>query len=142
MRILRSAVARLSLWLLWGTLISLLLLVTVAVFIPFYGIYSEFYPSAPPGMSPSVPFEFAGIARYRGTLWENPFWADLFWSVGCNGLCWWLPVFIAACVITKLQWRSLSLLGGRVRLALLIACGGVTLLWVWAAMDLAWAVLD
>jgi len=142
MRALRSAVARLWPWLLWGSLISLLLLVIVAVFIPFYGIQSEFYPTAPPGMSPSVPFEFAGIARYRGTLWENRFWADLFWSVGCNGLCWWLPVFSVAGIVTKRQWHSLSLLGRRVRLALLLVGGGVTLLWVLAAMDLAWAVLD
>ncbi len=139
---LRSALERLLKWLLWGTLLGLVLVVVVTVFIPFYGIRSEFYPSAPPGQSASVPFEFAGIARYRGTIWENRFWANLFWSVGCNGLCWWLPVFLSACILTRRQWQSLTLLTRRVRLALLMACGGVTVLWVVAAMDLLGAILD
>lgn len=139
---LRSAVTRLWPWLLWGTLIGLVLLVVVAVFIPLFGFHSGYYPSPPPGFSATQPYEFAGMARYRGTLWADPFWADLFWSVGCNGLCWWLPVFLTACIVTRRQWASLSLLARRLRLAVLLAGGGATVLWLLAGMILLGETLD
>jgi hypothetical protein len=89
----------------WVPLVRITLLVILTVLVPFYGSGGH-YPS-PPGTSPTLPDEFYGISLFRGTLWEDRFWTNLFWNVGCYGWCFWLPALFL--VIAKIPAPSSSL---------------------------------
>src|SRR4051812_28307920 len=76
------AVAR---WTARVILAGLTLLVGLAVLVPLYGSGLH-VPSSPPGFVPGTQADYAELALFRGTIWENnDILRWVFWNVGCYG---------------------------------------------------------
>lgn len=141
-RLRQSRLFRLDLGLLpWIVLLGLMLLVVLTVLLPYYGTGMN-YPYTPPGWQPDRPDEYASIAHFAGTIWEQTFWREVFWNVGCSGWCWWIPALLLAGGELFLRDHTLSPAGRRFRrialiLVLLLGC-----LWFVTAFNLISEAVD
>jgi hypothetical protein len=122
-------------------LVCITLAVVLFVLVPYYGS-GMVAPSAPPGMVPTMPFEWDAIARFNGTLWESTAWQDAFWNVGCNAWGLWCLSVLPAVLETRRRRRTLSRRGLTLRLVVLGLNLVVGLLWLVAAMGMFSQILD
>ncbi len=127
--------------LLWVILIGLTTLVVLTVLLPYYGTGMN-YPYTQPGWVPDRPDEFASIAHFQGTIWEQPFWREVFWRVGCIGWGAWLPLLGGAIVELITRNHQLSPQGRWFRWIALITVLILGCLWFVAAVNLFMETLD
>jgi hypothetical protein len=118
------------------------LLVVIFVLVPFFMTGGN-VPSMEPGWVPDKPYEFASIAAYKGTLWENNnVLQEIFWRVGCTGWCVWLPVLILTLVEAVIQWPRLSQPARGSRKVLLGAIVVFSILWFIAGVRMLYLTAD
>jgi hypothetical protein len=125
----------------WVGIITVTALVLLLVLVPYYG-WGWHFPTTPPGTDPDRPDEFYAISLFRSTLWENRFWSDLFWRVGCNAWCAWLPALLLAAIEMRRSWATLSEKGKLIRVVgmiIILMLGG---LWFIASLDLFGEIVD
>ncbi len=125
----------------WVGLVSITLAVMLFVLIPYYGS-GRYMPSTPPGIVPTMPFEWAAIAHFKGTLWDNVAWQDAFWNVGCNAWWLWGLSFFPALLEMRSRRGTLSRRGVALRLIMFGLCIIAGMLWFVAAMDMFGDMLD
>ena len=118
----------------WVGFVGLSLVAIVFVLIPFYMTGGN-VPSLEPGWYPDKDYEFASIATYRGTIWENnTFLQEMFWRVGYFGCCFWLPLMLVTVLELGIRRESSSRRGQQLQRVALICSIVIGALWAIAIL--------
>jgi hypothetical protein len=120
----------------WVLMAAITLLVSVFFLAPFWGTGGSF-PYTQPGWVPNRPDEFASIARFRGTVWENnPLLNNLFWNIACYGWCLWLPALLFVGYEMRENWNYSSEAGRWWRLISMVLLAFFGVAWIIASWNL------
>jgi hypothetical protein len=128
--------------LLWALPVAVAIVVAFAILVPYYGS-GGCYPSTPPNTFPDRQDEHACIARFTGTLWQQPFFHDAFWHVNDAVSCLWIPALALVSAETRFSWPVLSSSGKGTRLIGLAVIFLVFGSWLYAELaTILWEQLD